>query len=231
MKRFWRTKLSIARRLWRNLRPDEKLGGKWASRGDFWFESKKSLSPQVSFGSHVSGWQVDNQTWSLRTRGVVYDSRVSDINSFAVGRDTTDLYVLDFDVLAAFGLIHRECSPVPPVLELDAPDSDVENGLERYCRMVDAIWAYLGGYDLCNLPQLAIWIIHNRKEVGAPLGDVPMICAAFIYGDVDLSRGLLADYELHWEARLRLEPNRELVRKMQSRLAKEIGRLRQIIGP
>lgn len=226
---YWKVKLNVTKALWRSLRPTESQGHVQVSRKDFWFESVRIIAPKINFESYVSGWQIDDSTWSLRVRAAISDVRVSEARSFVVGRDTSKLYVLDFDILAASSLLRGEKIPASPLLELDALESDVLKHLKNYIGKIDYIWNIFGGCSAENIPKLAIWVILNRATVGAPQGGVPMICAAHIYGEKELSLELLAEFEADWDMRLKLESNQSIADEMRAGIAVEIDRLRILI--
>src|SRR5215510_1878995 len=110
-RRHWKAKLDTTRKLWRELRPNELQRGGYANRGDFSFRSTRTLATDIDFAQWVSGWQMGDDSWSIRVRGAIFDKRVSNMKSRLAGYDVTDLYVLDFDVLAASSLMDGK--PVP----------------------------------------------------------------------------------------------------------------------
>jgi hypothetical protein len=243
----WKAKLGATRKLWREMRPNERQRGAYAGRKDFSFESIRALAANIDFAERVNAWQMGDDSWSIRVRGEIYDIRVSTVNSQLVGRDVTGLYMLDFDVLAASSLMDGQAVPYSPLIGIQASNAEVASHLADYCLRMDRIWAFFGGASIDNLPTLAIWMIQNRQAVGASDASVSMVCAAFVYGEKALSLDLLAEYERGWKRRMQfgiseedifpelligtvvLEPSRESLQEIGTEALAEAARLRDII--
>ena len=186
--------------------------------------------------------RISDGTWSFRMRGAIDDARVSSLRSRVEGSDKTGLSALDFDVLAASCLVDNETVPPAPQLSIRASNDEVAGHLKEYCRKIDRIWSFFGGCGAERLPALAIWMIRNREAVGAFDG-LPMVCAAYVYGETELSLQLLAEWERHWQERMRSEgdqvveefdmlwftPSRQSLLEVGTAVLANIARLRGII--
>ena len=244
---YWNAKRVTTKKLWRGMRPNERQRSGHESREDFFFRSIRTLASGVDFAERVHAWQRDDDSWSLRVRGEIYDRRVSSMKSDVVGRDVTGLYILDFDVLAASSLMDGQAVPSSPHIGIQASNAEVASHLADYCLRMDRIWAFFGGASIDNLPTLAIWMIQSRQAVGASDASVSMVCAAFVYGEKALSLDLLAEYEKGWKRRMQfgiseedifqelligtvvLEPSRESLQEIGTEALAEAARLRDII--
>ena len=189
------------------MRPNEPQGSGRATRSDFSFDSTRTLDSNMELHESVSGWQMGNDSWSLRVRGYVYDARVSTMKSHAVGRDVSGLAFLDFDVLAASSLMDGQSTPPSPLVRIEASDAEIASHLADYCLRMDRIWAAFGGASVDNLPKLAVWMIRNRNANGAGDADLSMACAAYVYGVTELSLELLAEFEMGMNRRMQVEPS------------------------
>jgi hypothetical protein len=243
----WKAKLGATRKLWREMRPNERQRSGYEGRKGFSFESIRALAANIDFAERVNAWQMGDVSWSLRVRGEIYDIRVSTMESQLVGRDVTGLYMLDFDVLAASSLMDGQAVPNSPLIGIQASNAEVASHLADYCLRMDRIWAFFGGASIDNLPTLAIWMIQNRQAVGASDASVSMVCAASVYGEKALSLDLLLEYEKGWKRRMQfgiseedifpelligtvvLEPSRESLQEIGTQALAEAARLRDII--
>jgi hypothetical protein len=159
----------------------------------------------MDFSEWVDAWQSGDDSWSFRVRVAFSDKRVMAMESHVVGYDVSGVHVLDFDVLAASSLMDDQTAPDPPLVSIDASDAEVASHLADYCLRTDRIWAFFGGASIDNLPKLAIWMIQNRHAVGAFDASVAMICAAYVYGETELSLNLLTEYEMKWKSHMQTE--------------------------
>jgi len=132
------------------------------------------------------------------------------MESDVVGYDVSGVYVLDFDVLAASSLMDGQSALDPPLVSIEASDAEVASHLADYCLRTDRIWAFFGGASIDNFPRLAIWMIQNRHAVGAFDASVSMVCAAYVYGETELSLDLLTEYEMKWKRNMRMAPGIDL---------------------
>jgi hypothetical protein len=201
----WRVKLNVAKRLWRNMRPNESQGSGRVTRTDFSFNSTRTLGANMNFSEWISGWQMDDDSWSLRVRGRLYDTRVSTMRSHAVGRDMSGFGFLDFDVLAASSLMDGQSAPPSPLVSIEASEAEVARHLADFCLRADRIWAPFGGISADTLPTLALWMIRNRNANGAGDADLSMVCAAHVYGETELGLDLLTEYETELKRRMQME--------------------------
>jgi len=205
----WKAKLGATRKFWRETWPNERQRGAYAGRKDFSFESIRTLAANTDFAERVDAWQMGDDSWSLRVRGEIYDLRVSTMKSQLVGYDVTGLYMLDFDVLAASSLMDGQAVPYSPLIGIQASNAEVASHLADYCLRMDRVWAFFGGASIDNLPALAIWMMQNRRAVGAGDADVSMVCVAYVYGETELSLDLLEEYERGWKRRMRFDISEE----------------------
>ncbi len=241
----WKTKLDLTMKLWSELRPNESQRFLGFSRNDFSFGSIRTLATNIDFSEWVNAWAGGDDSWSFRVRGAVSDGRVMNMESHVVGYEVSGVYVLDFDVLAASCLMDGQSVPDPPRVSIDASDAEVASHLADYCLRTDRIWAFFGGANVDHLPALVIWMIQNRRAVGASNACVSMVCAAYVYGETQLSLDLLAEYEMEWKRHMQLAPgepivpelvgilqfgpSRELVQEMGTEALAEAARLRNMI--
>jgi hypothetical protein len=208
-RRAWRAKLDLAMKLWAELRPNDSQRYVGCSRNDFSFGSIRPLATNANFGEWVDGWHDGDNSWSFRVRGSFSDGRVMAMESDVVGYDVSGVHVLDFDVLEACSLMDGQPASDPPLVSIDASDAEVASHLADCCLRTDRIWAFFGGASIDNLPKLAIWMIQNRHAVVAFDVSVAMVCAAYVYGETELSLDLLTEYEMKWKSHIQAE-RREL---------------------
>ena len=174
--------------------------------------------------------------------GAIDDARVSSLRSHVEGSDKTGLSALHFDVLAASCLVDNQTVPPAPQLSIQASNDEVASYMKEYSCRIDRIWSSFGGCGAERLPALAIWMIQNREAVGAFDG-LPMVCTAYVYGETELSLSLLAEWERHWQERMRSEgdqvieefgrlwftPSRQSLLETGAAVLADIARLRGII--
>jgi hypothetical protein len=190
------------------MRPDEAHGLALPREHSFSFISTRALAPNVDFATTVGGEQCAEDSWPLQVRGMIYDRRVWTLNSDIVGFDTSHLPALEFDVLAASSAMNGETISDLPVVRTDTSTAEIASHLEDYSRRIDRIWDFFGGASIANLVPLAIWMIQHRGTVGADdLPGLPTICAAYVYGERELSLCLLDELEMDWQRRLQTEPD------------------------
>jgi hypothetical protein len=241
----WKAQFRAAYRLWRDLHPNERYRQGHTNRFQFSCYSIRRLAPGVEFGAQVSAMRsLRYGTWSFQVCGAIDDLRVSSLWSYVAGMDKTGLSAFDFDVLAASCLMDNQTVPPSPELSIQAANDEIQGHLKEYCRKIDRIWNFFGGFDAEHLPALAIWMIRNRHSVGGLQG-LPLACAAYTYGDTKLSLRILANMEAELRERIRsgmkpdpafeqagslvILPNQELVKEIATKVLEDIARLRGII--
>lgn len=231
---FWHGKLQLVRNAWRVYRPDEKVKHRRVTALDFGVTFFRGLVDNIEVLSHVSGWQIDNSEWSIRVRIAILDRRAAELRSEVMtGFDASNISTLDFDVLAvAAALDGCELEPSPSI-DPGASDDRVCPVVKEFCDKIDQIWTFAGGFTIAGLETLSIWAIRNRAIVGVPLGPPALvfgvICTAAVYGERELAREFLWEYEMHLEKRRRVEVVNEPTRAIHEALRDDVARLRSLL--
>jgi hypothetical protein len=232
----WRKKFQLVKNEWRALRPEERAKHRPRfSKLDFGFMSSRSLTDEVEVTSHVGGWQIEDSEWSFRVRIAIRDRRVAKLRSEVVTTfDTRNLTTVGFDVLAAALAIEgRELEP-SPLVRPSSTDDEVRLLVKEFSDRIDKIWTFAHGFTIEGLETLSIWAIRNRNFVGIPKGPpayaIGVICTAFVYGERELSRELLWEYEIHLEKRRRSEVFNEPTRAVHATLTREVMRLKSLLS-
>jgi hypothetical protein len=218
---------------WLATRPDEKVEGSWLNARDFGITFFRSLTDQVEVRSEVSAWQIDISEWFLRVRVAILDRRVSELRSEVVTDfDTSSLSTFDFDVLAAAAAMDgRELEPAP-LIEPPLSDDAARLRVKEFSDNVTRIWRFAGGFTIDGLETLSIWLIRNRIGVPKipPASVFGVVCTALVYGDRELSRELLREYEVFLEERRRIEVVSEETRAIHAALSEDVARLRSLLS-
>jgi len=234
-RKFWQAKLQLVKNAWRGYRREEKARHGRVTTQDFGVTFSRSLTDNIEVNSHVSGWQIDDSEWSLRVRIAILDPRVAKLRSEVMTSfDSSNIMTLDFDVLAAAAALDGcELEPSPSI-EPDASDDHVRLVVKEFSDKIDQIWAFAGGFTITGLETLSIWAIRNRAVVGVPLGPPAGvfgdICTAAVYGERELAREFLWEYEIHLKKRRRVEVVNEPTRAIHEALSKEVSKLRSLLS-
>lgn len=233
-RKSWRKNRQLVKSAWHAFRPDEKVESSWLNAQDFGITFCRSLTDEVEVRSRVSGWQIEAGEWFLRVRLAILDPRVAELRSEVVTTyDTSNLTTFDFDVLAAAAAIERRELEPAPLVEPPLSDDAARLVVKEFSDKVDRIWRFAGGFAIDGLETLSIWLI--RKRVGVP--KIPptavfgVVCTAFVYGERELSRELLREYEMFVEKRRRIEVVSEETRAIHAALSENIARLRRLLSP
>jgi len=234
-RKSWREKFQLVKSAWRALRPLEKVKHGSVSSLDFEIEFSRRLTDEVETTSRVSGWQIEDSEWSFRVRIEILDRRVAKLRSEIVtGFDSSNLATFDFDVLAAALAIEGSELEPSPLAGPRSTDDEVRLLVKEFSDKIDKIWTFAHGFTMDGLETLSIWAIRNRDVVGVPQGPpayfVGVICTAFMYGQRELSRELLWQWEMHIEKRRRSEVVNEATRAMHEALSEDIRRLRNLLS-
>ena len=202
---------------------------------DFGITFFRSLTDEIEVSTDISGWITDNPEWSLRVRLAILDRRVAKLRSEVMkGFDSSDLGTFDFDVLAAALAIEGSELEPSPLIEQSFSDDEIRLVVKQFSDRLDKLWTFARGFSVDGLETLSIWAIRNRNFVGVPLGPpalaVGVICTAFVYGERELSRELLREYEMNIEKRRRSEVVNELTRAVHAALSEDVARLRSLVS-
>jgi hypothetical protein len=220
--------------MWRALRPGESLSKGCPSKVNFSFMSTRTLAPGLTFHCFVSGSgpiipRTNDESWSIRVTAAPEDDRVSALRTFVEDRDKSGLDVMAFDVLPAYGLLDGRGEPSPPSISYEAADDEIMSHLEEYSRKIDRIWDAFGGYSPGAFEALVTWAMVNREVVTGGTANMPMACAAFVYGDRALSLQFLAEYQSQWEESARSRPDDPLTQEIFAVVKEKIAKLRAIV--
>ena len=164
----------------------------------------------------------------------VLDRRVTKVRSEVVkGFDTGDLTTFDFDVLAAALAIEGSEIEPSPLIGPNSTDDEVRLLVKEFSDRFDKIWTFAHGFSIDGLETLSIWAIRNRNFVGIPKGPpayyIGVICTAFAYGERELARELLREYEMHLEKRRRAEVFNEPTRAIHVALSEDVTIFRNLL--
>jgi hypothetical protein len=234
-RKTWGKKFQLVKNEWRALRPTERLAGKYVGSKDFLVRFSRSLMDEIEVSYHVSGWKIGTSEWSLRVRVAILDRRVARLRSEVItAHDTSDITTLDFDVIAAAAAIDgRELEPSPSI-EPGASDDAVRFLVKDFSDQIDEIWTFARGFTVEGLETLSIWVLRNRNIVGVPQGPpagvIGVICTAFVYGERELFRELLREYEMQLAKRRCSEVYNEVTQSIHASLGEDVTRLRSLLS-
>jgi hypothetical protein len=215
---------------WRACRPEEKIDTQRLSKLDFGISLSRTLVDGITVASDVDGWQFETAEWSIRVRIAILDQRVAKLRSEVVTTyDTSDLRTFHFDVLAAAAAIDGcELQPSPSI-GLGFSDDEVRLVVREFSDKIDRIWRFGFGFTVAGLETLSIWAIRNRTAVGV-WQDISTLCTALAYGERELFRELLWEYEIGLEKRRRKEATNEATRAIHAILSSEVVKLRSMLA-
>ena len=227
---YWAEKLRVARNAWATLRPLEKQRGSRAIKVGFDFDSRRTFAPGIKFEAFVQALQLDDD-WMIKIRAALFDRGPKALESVVYGHDRTDMYLFDFDVLAAANFLDGKKIPwSPPQFAFDAGDEEIVRHLTTYSRDIDRLWQFAGGYNVEAFRELSKWLMRNQKDVALmSTGGIGPICAALEYGERDLAVRFLRDLEDGWAERRRREQNFDLVRHVYENVENQHARLRGLM--
>lgn len=227
-KAYWVGKMNVARKVWATLRPEDRLIGKRATRGQFFFSSYRTLVRGVKYRATLDGLEGAND-WMLTARLAFHDTGPKALEATVTGDDISKHDLFDVDVLAAVNCLDgRKIAWAPSILSFDAPDDEIAGHLAAYSRDIDRLCGSAGGYGVEAFRTLALWCMRHRSDVGFSSRLGP-IFAALEYGDRALAVEFLKEAEEEWEEHLRREPHRELVHTLYARARELHARLRQLM--
>lgn len=219
---------------WQAYRGGEEVKYSHLHARDFGVTFFRSLTDTIEVRSEVTGWQFEALEWFLRVRVAILDRRAAELLSGVLTNcDTSDLSTFDFDVLAAAAAIEgRELEPAP-LVEPPLSDDAARLLVKEFSDKVDLIWKFAGGFTIGGLETLSIWLMRNRIGVPKipPAAVFRVVCTAFVYGERELSRELLREYEMFIEKRRRIEVVSEETRAIHAALSENIARLRRLLSP
>jgi hypothetical protein len=109
-------------------------------------------------------------------------------------------------------------------------DDDVRLVVKEFSSKIDRIWTFAFGFTVDGLETLSIWAIRNRTAVGVVAENISTICTALAYGERELSRELLREYEIGLEKRRRKEATNEATRAIHAILSSEVVKLRSMLA-
>jgi len=229
----WQEKLQLVKSEWRACRPDEKVERSSINKKQFGITFFRSLTEDIEVRSNLSGWQIEARDWYIRVRLAIRDRRVAEFRSeVLLTQDTSSLTTFDFDVLAAASAIEGHELEPAPLVEPPFSDEAGRRLVKDFSDKVDRIWMFAGGFTVSGLETLSIWLI--RKRIGVPKippsAVVGVVCTAFIYGERELSRELLREYEMHLKKRRRAEVFNEPTRAIHAALSEDVARLRNLLS-
>jgi hypothetical protein len=210
--------------VWRGFHPEWSVGRWRLTKVDFSFAATRAVGAGVDVTCFVRGWKADDTNCALRVRMALRDERVGALESIALERDVTDLDMFDFDVLAASSVMDEEEMPDSPLMDSQGTKEEFACLVEDYSRRIDRIWKFVGGVSVQGLERLAIWAIRNRKRAGTVDLGISLICAAFVYGERELSQEVMAEFRTRWERRVQLEP-RQAVFDVYDNVRRDLVRL------
>ena len=229
-RRSWRKKFQLVKDAWRAYRPEEVITSSAFGNLDFGIFFSPDLADGIEVSSHVSGFQIEASEWSIRVSIEILDQRVAKLRSEVVTSfDTSGLNTLRFDVLAAIATIDG-CELQPsPFIGPDFSDDEVRLVVKEFSDKIDRLWAFAFGFSVAGLETLSIWALRNRDAVGA-WTDVGALCTALAYGERELFRELLWQYEMDLAKRRRKEANNDAARAIHEILASEVVKLRSMLA-
>lgn len=229
----WRKKRQLVKNAWRTCRPDEKVERSSLNAEQFGITFLRNLTEGIEVRSHLSGWQLEAREWFILVRVEILDRRVAELRSAVLPtQNTSNFTTFDFDVLAAAAAIEGcELEPAPSV-EPPFSDDAVRLRVQEFSDKVDRIWKFAGGFTVSGLETLSIWLIRRRIGVPRipPSAVVGVVCTAFVYGERELSRDLLREYETFLVQRRRVEVVSEETRAIHAALSEDVARLRNLVS-
>jgi hypothetical protein len=155
--------LRTAKTVWQSFQPLCSVWGGRVTTVDFTFEVTRMLDAGAKIRWHVNAWRIDDGNCSLGVKMALYDERVSNLRSIAVGYDVTSLSFLSFDVLAASSVMDEQEVPAPPVMASERSVEEFASLAQEYTTRIDRIWEFVGGLSVAGMERLAIWAIRNRR--------------------------------------------------------------------
>jgi hypothetical protein len=225
----------LVRSEWCACRPHEQVQRFWLRSRDFHIVFFRSLAEGIEVSSEVEGWQIEPSEWFIRVRMAILDQRVTKLRSEVVAHsETSNFPTLDFDVLAAAAAMEGHELEPAPLVEPPGSDDAARRVVKEFSDKIDRIWTFAGGFTIDGLETLSIWVIRNRTIVGVP--KVPprsvfaVVCTAFVYGERELAREVVREYELFLERRRRSEVVDEETRAIHARLSEDVARLRDLVS-
>lgn len=234
------------------LRPDERLSGWRAVRGQFSFSSTREIAQGLRFGTRIEATEVDERLVqmapelgiafgtegpglrigdvSVRASGVLYDDRIRLLSARAQDRDIADLAVFDFDIHAAVCVAAgRPLSAWPHVTARDF-DKRIAPVLQHYAGMVDQVREYFGVCDRTGFERMGLWLLENKQARASGGNVLGAVFAADLYGDKALASQMLDDLEADWVRRMSSDKERLLVQQVGKAALEDIGRARRMIA-
>jgi len=228
--------------IWHVLRPADIMQKGEVTGSDMRFGSHLTLSKDidVSFevhGSHMPYFQRSSETWALRLRSDIADTRIGPLRAEIEGSESTaKAGGANFEVLATFNTLEGISGYDVPELPLDAGDAMVKARLGAYSRRIERIWASVGGCRAENAEALILWIIRRRHRTGSGRGAPSAISTAIYFGEFDLASDLIAEMADDIEAYLKEDPTHQVRQRAYahyceiiSRAAAAIRRSRQLV--
>ena len=229
-RKLWREKFQLVKNTWRACRPEEKIETQRFTKLDFGISFSRTLADGITVSSDVYGWQFETAEWSIRVRIEILDQRVAKLRSEVVTTyDASDLTTFHFDVLAAAAAIDGcELQPSPSI-GLGFSDDEVRLVVKEFGDKIDRIWRFGFGFTVAGLETLSIWAIRNRTAVGV-WQDISTLCTALAYGERELFRELLWEYEIGLEKRRRKEVFNDETRAIHEALSSQVEKLRGMLA-
>jgi hypothetical protein len=250
--RLWAARLRQFKKIWAQLSPHGTLSRGSSSGGQVGFSSVEEIAEGIRFHAMISATEIDEKLAaigdnvgipfgaavpglriddvSVRVHGGLNDDRVTERWRSVEDTDVGALPFLDFDVHAAESILERRQLTQWPHVSLDASDDEIARVLQRYCNMIDRLWDHVGGRNRAGFQALALWVMEKDRAAGLHGNALGCAFAAFLYGDRDRARKVLADYESGWDQRARDEPDRPLVAQVRARALEAAARARDVIG-
>lgn len=225
----WRARMRTAKAIWSRIRPDEKPSRGYVASREFIFHAERGLGNEVSVGVGIRCWQIGEGAFSLRSRCLLFDRRVSDLRSRIEGRETSDLQVLDFDVLAASCVLSGRELQVSQEVSVAEYHKRIEGVLRVTGNMLDQVWRHFGGYERAALERLGLWALKQREGVGLGFNPIGAVFAAATYGSRELARQYLNGWEAQWAARARTEADNPAVQDVRDDVRGRAEAIRQIL--
>jgi hypothetical protein len=232
-RKSWGEKLQLVKSTWLTFRPDEKVERSWLKTKEFGVTFFRSLGEGIEVRSRLSGWQIEAREWFVRVRVTILDRRIAELRAEVLATaDTSGWSTFDFDVLAAAAAIEGRKLEPAPLVEPAFSDDAARRLVKDFSDKVDRIWTFAGGFTVSGVETLSIWLIRRRIGVPKipPSAVVGVVCTAFIYGERELSRELVREYETFLVKRRRVEVVNEETRAIHADLSKKVARLRALLS-